>query len=297
MSVAAIEAGGTKFICALFSDEGREQRRVRIETGEPARTLEEVCAFFLESSTHDPVTSVGIGSFGPINVDPASEDYGRILQTPKAGWIGVNLRTSIQSSLSVPVSVESDVNVAALAESEAAGEEVQSLVYVTVGTGLGVGIAIEGHLLPLRRHPEMGHIRLRRSREEQAAFAGVCPYHGDCLEGVAAGPAIRARWGQAAETLPPDHEAWDLEADYLAQAVATLMLSFSPDRVVLGGGVMEPQGMFERIRDEAHGLLGGYLDYASERSVLDRIVVPQSLGGDAGIRGAYLIGRQLDRSR
>ncbi len=297
MSVAAIEAGGTKFICALFSDNGREQRRVRIETGEPSRTLEEVWAFFLDSSTHDPISSVGIGSFGPINVDPESEDYGRILQTPKAGWIGVNLRTSIQSSLSVPVSVESDVNVAALAESEAAGEEVQSLVYVTVGTGLGVGIAIEGHLLPLRRHPEMGHIRLRRSREEQAAFGGVCPYHGDCLEGVAAGPAMRARWGQAAETLPPDHEAWDLEADYLAQAVAMLMLSFSPDRVVLGGGVMEQHSMFERIRDEAHSLLGGYLDYASERAVLDRIVVPQTLGGDAGIRGAYLIGRQLDRSR
>ena len=297
MAIAAIEAGGTKFICALFSEEGREQRRVRIETDEPSRTLEEVRAFFLESSTHDPISSFGIGSFGPINVDPDSEDYGRILQTPKTAWIGVNLRTSIQSSFLVPVSVESDVNVAALAESEAAGEEVQSLVYVTVGTGLGVGIAIEGHLLPLRRHPEMGHIRLRRSREEQAAFAGVCPYHGDCLEGVAAGPAMRARWGQAAETLPPDHEAWDLEADYLAQAVAMLMLSFSPDRVVLGGGVMEQRGMFERIRDEAHRLLGGYLDYASERAVLDRIVVPQTLGGDAGIRGAYLIGRQLDRSR
>ena len=297
MSVAAIEAGGTKFICALFDDGGREQIRVRIETGDPSRTLDEVRAFFLENSTHDPVSSVGIGSFGPINVDPDSEDYGRILQTPKTAWIGVNLRTAIQSVLAVPVSVETDVNVAALAESEAAGNEVQSLVYVTVGTGIGVGIALEGRLLPLRRHPEIGHLRPRRSPGEQAAFAGVCPYHGDCLEGVAAGPAMRARWGQAAETLPPDHEAWDLEADYLAQGVASLMLSFSPDRLVLGGGVMEQQGMFERIRDEAHRLLGGYLEYASERAVLDRIVVPPSLGGDAGIRGAYLIGRQLDRSR
>ncbi|MFP4373145.1 MAG: ROK family protein [Spirochaetaceae bacterium] len=297
MAIAAIEAGGTKFICALFDEAGHEQDRVRIETGEPSRTLEQVREFFLESSIHDPISSVGIGSFGPINVDPGSEDYGRILQTPKTAWIGVNLRTSIQSSFSVPVSVESDVNVAALAESDAAGEGVQSLVYVTVGTGIGVGIAVEGRLLPLRRHPEMGHIRVRRSLEEQAAFAGVCPYHGDCLEGVAAGPAMRARWGQAAETLPPDHEAWGLEADYLGQAVATLMLSFSPDRVVLGGGVMEQQGMFERIRDQAHRFLGGYLAYASERSVLDRIVVPQALGGDAGIRGAYLIGRRLDRAR
>ncbi|MFW6223358.1 MAG: ROK family protein [Spirochaetota bacterium] len=297
MAIAAIEAGGTKFICALFDEAGHEQDRVRIETGEPSRTLEQVREFFLESSIHDPISSVGIGSFGPINVDPGSEDYGRILQTPKTAWIGVNLRTSIQSSFSVPVSVESDVNVAALAESDAAGEGVQSLVYVTVGTGIGVGIAVEGRLLPLRRHPEIGHIRLRRSPEEQAAFAGVCPYHGDCLEGVAAGPAMRARWGQAAETLPPDHEAWGLEADYLAQAVATLMLSFSPDRVVLGGGVMEQQGMFDRIREQAHRLLGGYLAYVSERSALDRVVVPQSLGGDAGIRGAYLIGRQLDRAR
>jgi fructokinase len=153
MSVAAIEAGGTKFICALFDEGGREQIRVRIETGDPSRTLDEVRAFFLENSTHDPISSVGIGSFGPINGDPDSEDYGRILQTPKTAWIGVNLRTAIQSVLAVPVSVETDVNVAALAESEAAGEAVRSLVYVTVGTGIRRSDTFAPAAVPESRRP------------------------------------------------------------------------------------------------------------------------------------------------
>ena len=297
MAVAAIEAGGTKFVCAVFSNEGEELTRSRIDTREPKATLADVIAFFREAAGEQEIESIGIGSFGPIDVDPESEDYGRLLETPKTAWIGVHLRAELQKAFPVPVSVESDVNVAALAEAEAAGPAVHSLAYVTVGTGLGVGVALEGRILPLRRHPEIGHILPRRPDDERAVFEGVCPYHGDCLEGVAAGPAIKARWGRPAEELPADHPAWELEADYLAQGVAMLMMSFSPDRIVLGGGVMEQRHLFALIRSRAYALLGGYLAYATERQTLDRIVVPQELGGDAGIRGAYLIGRQLDRAR
>jgi fructokinase len=295
MAIAAIEAGGTKFLCAVFDEDGAERDRARIPTEDPETTLSQVAGFFRPWG--EVVTSMGIGAFGPVDVDPASDRYGTILQTPKTAWIGVNLRRELQESLPVPVSVETDVNVAALAEAEAAGATVRSLVYMTVGTGVGVGIALEGHILPLRRHPEIGHMFPRRSADETSRFEGICPYHGDCLEGVASGPAMRARWGRPAEELPPEHEAWDVEAEYIAQSVATLLLSFAPDRLVLGGGVMAQRGLLGPVRDRAHGLLGGYLEYVTDRAVLDRIVVPQTLGGDAGIRGAYLLGRQHDRSR
>ncbi len=297
MAIGAIEAGGTKFVCALFSDSGELLARTRTETGRPESTMAEVNAFFGELSGTHRIDSFGVGCFGPIDVDPSGENYGRLLGTPKTAWIGYNLRSAIQSAFPVPVSIDTDVNVAALSEAEAAGEAVQSLAYVTVGTGVGVGIAIEGRILPLRRHPEIGHSYVRRSSDETARFRGVCPYHGDCLEGVASGPAMRSRWDRPAEELPADHPAWTVEADYLAQAVANLILFFAPDRIVLGGGVMQQEHLFSPIRDGAHRLLAGYVEYAADRADLDRIVVPQTLGGDAGIRGAYLIGRQLDRFR
>lgn len=295
MAIAAIEAGGTKFVCAVFDEDGTERDRTRIPTGQPGTTLPAVAAFF--APWKEAIAQAGIGAFGPVDVDPASERYGTILETPKTAWIGVNLRRELQAHLPVPVSVETDVNAAALAEAGAAGAAVHSLVYMTVGTGIGVGIALEGRILPLRRHPEIGHTFPRRPAGEADRFAGVCPYHGDCLEGVASGPALEARWGRPAEELPPGHEAWRLEAEYLAEAAATLMLSFSPDRLVLGGGVMEQRSLFASVRERTHELLGGYLAYATDRAALDRIITGQVLGGDAGIRGAYLIGRQLDRSR
>jgi fructokinase len=295
MAIAAVEAGGTKFVCAVFDDDGTERDRTRIPTGKPETTLAAVAAFF--APWKERIASAGIGTFGPVDVDPSSERYGTILETPKTAWIGVNLRRELQARLPVPVSVETDVNVAALAEAAAAGGAVRSLVYMTVGTGIGVGIALEGRILPLRRHPEIGHMLPRRPAGESARFAGVCPYHGDCLEGVASGPALEARWGRPAQELPPDHEAWDLEAAYIAEAAATLLLSFAPDRLVLGGGVMEQRGLFAPVRERTGELLGGYLAYAAGRAALDRIITGQVLAGDAGIRGAYLIGRQLDRSR
>lgn len=250
----AIEAGGTKFMVAVGEGAASEPRAVcRIETStDPAVTMAEVIAFLRK---HSPLEAVGVATFGPVDFAK-----GTISTTPKEGWRHFPLRETLRSELGVPVGFDTDVNGAALAEARhGAGRGAQSLVYVTVGTGIGGGAIIAGQTIHGLLHPEMGHLPVRRHEKEPAGFTGVCPYHGDCLEGMANGPAIAARWGVPAENLPADHLAWTLEAEYLAQACYAMSVIVSPQRIVLGGGVMEQAHLLAMIRERLAQLNNGYI--------------------------------------
>lgn len=249
----AVEAGGTKFICAVGEDPSAPRDIRRISTSpNPVETLAEVTAYF---RTH-AVAAIGISSFGPI-------DYRRgcIANTPKPGWKDFPIKSALERAFDVPVAFETDVNGAALGEARfGAGRGSANFAYFTVGTGIGGGAIASG--LPVRGllHPEMGHIFVRRHLEDPAEFAGVCPFHHDCLEGMASGPAMQARWGRPGHELPHGHVAWQIEADYLAQACATVTYVLSPESIVLGGGVMAQQHLFPLIRARLVQLLNGYLE-------------------------------------
>ena len=249
----AIEAGGTKFVCAVGSapDDLRDIRRISTSHN-PLETMAEVIAYF---QNHDALAAIGIASFGPI--DYAS---GCITTTPKISWRHFPLRPAIERAFRVPVGFDTDVNAAALGESRyGAGAGLADFIYITVGTGIGGGAVAGGKPVHGLLHPEMGHLLVRRSRDELPGFNGVCPYHGDCLEGMASGPAIQARWGKPAHDLPQDHPAWRIEADYLAQACVNLACTLSPRMIVLGGGVMDQRHLFDLIRARAAELMRDYL--------------------------------------
>lgn len=249
----AVEAGGTKFLVGVGEDALRLREVRRIPTSdEPAETLRAVIGYFRSAG---PLKAVGVATFGP--VDFAS---GRITTTPKLAWQNFPLRDALREALEVPVGFDTDVNGAALAEARlGAGRGVEDLVYFTVGTGIGGGAITGGRLVHGLMHSEMGHLLVRRAPGELEDFAGVCPYHGDCLEGMASGPAVGARWGRPPESLPADHAAWLLEADYLAQACLAAICILSPRVIVLGGGVMQQEHLTglvrERVREHARGYL------------------------------------------
>jgi fructokinase len=275
--LGGIEAGGSKFVCAVGS--GPEDAEiVEFPTTTPQQTIARVAEFF---RAREPVESIGIGSFGPIDPNPESPTYGYITSTPKRGWRNFNFAGAVTDALAVPVAFDTDVNAAALAESHwGAARGLRNFLYVTVGTGVGGGALIDGRLLHGRLHPEMGHILVPHDRARDP-FAGNCPYHGDCLEGLAAGPAIEARWGLAGHRLPDGHAAWDLEADYLAHAVVNWTSILSPERIVLGGGVMQRQELFPKLRFRVPALLNGYLALPE--------IVPPMLGARAGVLGAIAL--------
>ncbi len=284
MIVGGIEAGGTKVVCAVGTGPGDLGAVERFPTTTPAETLARAVAFFERQP--EPVAAVGIGTFGPADVDPGSPGYGRIAATPKPGWSGADVAGVVRRALGVPVGFDTDVNAAALAEHRwGAARGLDTFVYLTVGTGIGGGGLVGGRRLHGRSHPEMGHVRLPRHPDD--AFEGVCPYHGDCWEGLASGPAIEARWGRPADRLAPDHPAWALEAHYLALGVANLLLTVSPQRVILGGGVMTQGHLFPLVRQEVRRLVNGYLDLPGS---LDEWVVPPALGDRAGVLGALALG-------
>jgi len=271
----AIEAGGTKFVCATGTAAGEILQRVRIPTGDPADTISQVAAFF---RSQPPVSAIGIGSFGPLQLDPRSSQYGFITSTPKTAWVQFDLLGAVRAAAGVPVAIDTDVNAAALGESRwGAGRGVRSFVYVTVGTGIGGALMADGTLLRGRSHLEMGHIRI----PSPDSFPGICPYHGNCLEGLASGPAIEARWNIAAEHLPLDHPAWPLEIEYLAHACANWICTLVPERVILGGGVMRAE-LFPPLRARVRELLNDYLPLPP----LNEYLVPSPLAGNAGILGA-----------
>ena len=319
----AVEAGGAKFVCGAGSGPA-DLVRATIPTTTPAETLGRVVQFFREQMRRMPVRisaddrsvavavqrrddsaqapiqslarqravaltdglrAIGVASFGPVDLDPASPTYGYITSTPKPGWSSFDICGALRDALGLPVAFDTDVNAAALAESKwGAGKDLDNILYLTVGSGIGGGAVIDGRLLRGLSHSEMGHIRIPHDRAADP-FPGVCPYHGDCLEGLASGPAIERRWNMPAEDLPSGHPAWALEARYLALGLASLVCALSPRRVIMGGGVMRRLDLFPMIRAGLSECLNGYVQ-APE-------VVPPALGEDAGVLGAMILAQRL----
>ncbi len=276
-----IEAGGTKFVLGVANEARQIPARHRIETTTPEETLSQMTEWL---TAHAPFDAIGVATFGPVELDPSSSNWGHILSTPKAGWSGADLAGALRARFSCPIAIDTDVNAAALAESLwGAGCGDGTTLYFTIGTGIGGGAVIDGRTLRGLGHPEMGHIRLARHPED-AGFAGTCPFHGDCLEGLASGPAIIARWGCSLSDLPPDHPAHGIIAHYLAQAVVTMQAIFEPSRIIFGGGVMATPRLLHRVIERAEVSGGGYF-----RSQARDIVVAPGLGDDAGLLGALAV--------
>ena len=287
-----IEAGGTKFVCAVGTGPDDLRAETVIETTTPEETIGRAIEFLQAQASQTPLTAVGIASFGPVDLDPRSKTFGYITATPKPGWRFADLQGRVQRALGVPVAIDTDVNGAALSEHRwGAAQDQENVVYLTVGTGIGGGALVHGQLLHGLLHPEMGHILLPHDWQADP-YPGFCPYHGDCLEGLAAGPAMQGRWGQPAESLPPDHPAWQLEAHYLALGVVSLSLTLSPQRVLLGGGVMHQQALYPMIREKVRSVLNGYLQTPLILEKLDEYIMAPGLGDRAGVLGAIALAQQ-----
>lgn len=282
----AIEAGGTKFIVAVGTS-ADNCVSTSIPTQDASSTIHAVKAFVTEKLAGRTAAGIGVASFGPLSLDPSRNDFGAVLPTPKPGWSGYNYRTDLMESFGAPVNLSTDVNAAALAELQLR-KGCNHLAYVTVGTGIGVGVVNNGQLSNGNMHPEIGHIQLKRHEADQD-FPGVCPFHGDCLEGLASGPAIAKRWGQSLSELPNDHIAHDIEATYLAGLCTNLILHHMPDVIVIGGGVSQTPQLLERIRQKCKGQLAGYLPHLDADEPMERLIVSPFKGSSSGLEGAFLL--------
>lgn len=284
---AGIEAGGTKFVCVVGTGPNDLPKRVSFPTTTPGETLERTIQFF--RSFKEDLAAVGIASFGPVDLRPGSPTYGYLTTTPKPGWSNFNFAGAIQQALNLPVGFDTDVNGAALGEWRwGAAQGLDTFTYLTIGTGIGGGGLVNGRLLHGLIHPEMGHMLLRHDWQVDP-FPGTCPYHGDCLEGLACGLAMERRWGQRAETLPPDHPAWELEAHYLALGLVNLITTLSPQCILLGGGVMQQSEIFPRVRQQVQSLLNGYVQSPQILENIDTYILPPALGSNAGALGAIAL--------
>ena len=284
--LGALEAGGTKMVCAVGTADGKILEREEMPTLTPDETLPCLVDWFAERG----VDALGVGAFGPTRVDPAAADYGTILETPKVAWRGCELRRAFVEGLGVPVGYDTDVNVACLGEATFGScRGLADCVYVTIGTGIGAGVMCGGSLLHGMLHPEAGHMLVSRVAGDEGPCH--CPSHGCCLEGMAAGPSIQERWGAPAAELADRPEVWELEGDYLAQMCANLVLCYSPKRIVLGGGVMHQEQLFDIVRTKTLAYLGGYIS-APELEDIDRYIVPAGCGGDQGILGCIELARR-----
>lgn len=285
----AIEAGGTKFVCAVGSDPA-DLTITQLPTTSPQATTAEAI-HFLRTSSGGKLQAVGIGSFGPVDLSPSSRTFGHITSTPKLSWQNFDLLGAVRAALDVPIGFDTDVNAAAFGEARwGAAQSITDFIYLTVGTGIGGGAIVNGQILHGMVHPEMGHILVPHDCQRDP-YPGCCPFHHDCLEGLASGPAIQQRWGRPAQELPADHPAWPLEAHYLALGLANWVCTLSPKRIVLGGGVMQKQWLFPLIRSELVRLLNGYVQSTELKNVED-YVVPARLGNRAGIAGALALAQQ-----
>jgi len=282
-----IEAGGTKFLCGIAGEDGTILDEIRIRTTTPATTLKAASDFFTRASErYGVIAALGIGSFGPLSLRPDAGDYGCITSTPKPGWAGTDLLGHFRRTLGVPIVLDTDVNAAAVGELLfGRGRALNSFCYVTVGTGIGVGLLIDGAPHGGANHPETGHIRIVRAPGD--TFPGICPYHGDCLEGMACGPAMLARWGRPAEDLADDHPAWRMAAHYLAELCATLTYTVRPDRIIIGGGVMRPH-MYGVVREALDHKLAGYDASLRGLDMVDYIARPTA-GSSAGFTGSLAL--------
>lgn len=279
MLYGALEAGGTKMVCALGDKNGRILEQISIPTIEPSVTMPQIIEYFRDKE----IAGLGIACFGPIDLNPDSETYGYITTTPKRKWANFNIVGTMKEALHIPIGFDTDVNGSLLGEvCYGAAKGLENVLYLTIGTGVGGGVMTNGRLLHGMLHPELGHITMLPHPND--SYRGHCPYHGICLEGMAAGPAIEERWGRKGAELSDLPEVWELEAYYIAQALKNLILTLSPERIILGGGVMHQLQLFPMIRASVLTQLNGYLDTKALRDI-DRYIVPASLHDDQGIMG------------
>lgn len=286
MRLGALEAGGTKMVCAIGDEKGNIEERVSIPTKKPEETIPLLIDFFKQRN----IDALGIGCFGPLELNPKAEKYGYITTTTKLAWRNFDFLGSMKNALQCPVGFDTDVNGSVLGEvtfGQAKGKS--CALYLTIGTGIGAGIYIEGKLLHGMLHPEAGHVLI--TRKETDIYEGKCPYHKNCLEGLASGPAIEGRYGKKATDLAEEEDVWDLEADYIAQALTGYILTLSPEIIILGGGVMHQMQLFPLIRKKVTEYLGGYVN-TEELSDMEHYIVPASLHDDQGIMGCLELGRR-----
>lgn len=290
----AIEAGGTKFVCSVGTGPDDLDEPVRIPTTTPQETLGQVLEYFRQAvRRRGPLTALGIGSFGPVNLDPGSPLWGHVTKTPKPHWSQASVAPFFRDQLNVPVAFDTDVNAAALGESLwGAGQGLEDVIYLTVGTGIGAGVISGGRLVHGAIHPELGHFLLPKRSDD--SFAGHCPFHGHCLEGLASGPAIQARWGKPGSELAADHPAWELEAHYLALGLHTMVVAYSPRRIILGGGVSAQPGLLPLVRQKLLASLNGYVeDPLLTPAGVERFLVAPGLGTRSGLLGSLALAREL----
>ncbi len=285
MLIGGIEAGGTKMVCAVGDENGVIRDRVSFPTRQPKETFADMIGYYKQWD----IEALGVGCFGPLDLNRNSKTYGHITKTPKAGWEYCDVVGTLKNALNVPVGFDTDVNGAVLGEvTWGAAKGADSAIYVTVGTGVGVGVYVNGGLLHGLVHPEGGHILLERHPDD--SFKGKCPFHGNCMEGLASGPAIEERWGKKGIELTDRKEVWELEAYYIAQALMDYIVAYSPQKIILWGGVMHQEKLFPMVRKEVQRLLNGYVAHSMILESIDDYIVPPALGEDPGIMGAIRLG-------
>ncbi len=288
MRIGALEAGGTKMVLGVFDEEGRLLEKTRIPTRTPDKTMPEMISFFREQQ----IEKLGIGTFGPVDLRKDSPDFGTITATPKLDWRNYPMLRTLQEALGVPAAIDTDVNAAALAEVRmGAARGCSNAVYVTVGTGIGAGIVINGQCVHGVMHPEVGHMLLCPHPNDPMP-RGICSYHDGCLEGLASGPALAKRAGQSAENLPEKDPVFTLEAGYLAQMCVNLIMTVSPEKIIIGGGVLQRTFLLDRIRKETVRLLGGYIPVPEITARIDSYIVLPELYPISGLIGAWLLGKE-----
>lgn len=291
--IGALEAGGTKMVLAIYQEDGTELERITLPTETPEVTMPKMIKFFRDHN----IDALGVGTFGPVDLNPESPTYGYITSTPKLAWKDYPLLEKLLDGQDIPAGIDTDVNAAIIAEAElGAARGCQNAVYVTIGTGIGGGVYSNGKTVHGLLHPEVGHALLKPHPDDPNP-RGVCPYHESCLEGLAAGPAIGARVQGDAKDLPDDHPTFAIEAYYLAQMCVNLIMTLSPERIILGGGVMQRESLIKQVRAETLRLLNGYIQHPAILEHIDEYIVTPDLFPVSGLVGSYLIGKAALQGR
>ena len=285
MRIGALEAGGTKMVCAIGDENGNVFEQVSIKTETPEITMPKLIEYFKDKD----IEALGIACFGPVCLDKNDPKYGYITSTPKLAWKDYDICGAFKKEFNIPVGFDTDVNGSCLGEATfGAAKGLKNVIYLTIGTGIGAGEYVDGRLLHGNLHPEAGHMLMRLHPED--TYKGKCPYHGTCFEGLAAGPAIEARWGKSAKELSDNSKVWEMEGFYIAEALVTYILTLAPEKIILGGGVMHQTQLFPIIRKNVVEMLNGYLD-TKELKDIDNYIVPAGLNDDQGIIGCLILGR------
>jgi fructokinase len=291
-----IEAGGTKFVCVVAGGPGEIADEIRYQTSMPQETLGRAVQFFQPFVASGQIRAIGVGAFGPLDLNPESPTYGQITATPKPGWSHTDVLGTLESALEIRIALDTDVNVAALGEYRwGASKGCDPSLYLTIGTGIGGGYIKDGRSLVGMLHPEMGHLRIPHNREADP-FPGICPFHEDCFEGLASGPAIEKRLGLSGARIPENDPFWNIEADYIASALMNYILTLSPKKIILGGGVMQREFLFSRVRWRVRELLNGYVSSRSLLENIDDYIARPGLGNQSGSLGAIALAMRMDES-